>query len=247
MTTIRTIMVEDETRSANVLKTLIEEHCPEIELVGHAQTVKDAIEEIKKWKPVLVFLDVELPDGNGFNVLESFPANQFSVIFVTAYEHYAIKAIRASALDYLLKPVDADDLIAAVKKLPADTSGDKRNENLLFNNRQKNGLKQRLALPTLEGLKFIEQSEIVLCEAQGSYTNFQLTSKEKILVSKPLSYFEEILDEEQFCRTHQSYIINLAHAKNYIKGRGGYLIMNDNSKVEVSARMKHNLLERFAK
>jgi two-component system LytT family response regulator len=247
MKTIKAVMVEDETPSADVLRTLINECCPEIEIAGVAPTVKKAVEMISDFKPDLVFLDVELPDGNGFSVIESFPEGRFNVIFVTAFEHYALKAIKACAIDYLLKPVDGDDLVAAVRKLPADIAGDKRQLALMYNAKQKNGLKRRLALPTQEGLKFIEQMEIVWCEAQGSYTNFLLLNKEKILVSKPLNYFEEILDEEQFCRCHQSYMVNLAHIKSYVKGRGGYLIMNDGSKVEVSARMKHNLLDRFAK
>ncbi len=247
MNKIPTLLVEDELHSADVMKTLLSECCPEVEIVAVAPSVKSAIELIKLIKPKLVFLDVELPDGNGFNVLESFPPGQFYVIFVTAFEHYALKAIKASALDYLLKPVDSDELVAAVKKIPDTDTNDKRQEIYLQNQKQKNLQKQRLALPTLEGLIFIEQGDIIWCEAQGSYCNFLLTNKDKILVSKPLSYFEEILDEEQFCRPHQSYIINLDHARSYVKGRGGYLIMSDGSKVEVSVRMKSNLLERFIK
>jgi two-component system LytT family response regulator len=247
MKKINTIIVEDELRSADVMKTLLAECCPEIEIAAVAPSVKSAVELIKLLKPELVFLDVELPDGNGFNVLESFPPGLFNVIFVTAYEHYALKAIKASALDYLLKPVDTDELIAAIKKLPDETESDMRQDVYLQNQNQQNRQKMRLALPTIDGLKFIEQGDIIWCEAQGSYCNFLLTNKEKVLVSKPLSYFEEILDEEQFCRPHQSYIINLAHAKNYVKGRGGYLIMSDGSKVEVSVRMKNNLLDRFLK
>lgn len=247
MNKIPTLLVEDELHSADVMKTLLMECCPDVEIIGVAPSVKSAVELIKLTKPKLVFLDVELPDGNGFNVLDSFPPGQFYVIFVTAFEHYALKAIRASALDYLLKPVDTDELTAAVKKIPSANNNDIRQEIYLKNLHQKNQQKQRLALPTIDGLIFIEQGDVIWCEAQGSYCIFLLTNKEKIMVSKPLSYFEEILDEELFCRPHQSYIVNLDHARSYVKGRGGYLIMSDGSKVEVSVRMKSNLLERFMK
>lgn len=244
---IKSLIVEDELRSADVMKTLLAECCPHIEIVAVAPSVKSAVELISLTNPQLVFLDVELPDGNGFNVLDNFPPGRFHVIFVTAFEHYALKAIKASALDYLLKPVDTDELVAAVNKIPANPETDIRQKVYSQNLYQSNKQKLKLALPTFDGLTFIEQGDIIWCEAQGSYCNFLLTNKEKILVSKPLSYFEEILDEEQFCRPHQSYIINLAHTKSYVKGRGGYLIMSDGSKVEVSVRMKSSLLDRFLK
>jgi len=247
---IKAIIVEDEARSADVLKTLVEKYCPTIEIVAHAQSVEAAVETIKAISPDLVFLDVELPDGSGFKVVESFRPNTFEIIFVTAFEHYAIKAIKACALDYLLKPVDIDDLVEAVKKVnnQKDLPGlDKRKEALLSNFQQKNTNKQKIALPTMEGLLFVLQEDIIYCEAQGNYTNFYLKSKEKILVSKLLNYFEEILDEEQFCRTHQSFLVNILHIQKYVKGRGGYLIMSDGSHVEVSARMKSDFLDRFVK
>jgi two-component system LytT family response regulator len=246
----KAIIIEDEIRNAAVLKKLLAKYCPDIEIVAVESTVKNAVAAITQLNPALIFLDVELPDGTGFNVLEHFPDNSFSIIFVTAYEHYAIKAIKACALDYLLKPVDIDDLIAAVNK--AKTEKDipdfqKRKETLLSNNSIKNGLMQKLALPTLEGLLFVNQQDIVFCEADGNYTNFKLFNQEKVLVSKALSHFEDVLDPEQFCRTHQSYLVNINHIKKYVKGRGGYLIMTDDTKVEVSVRMKSEFLERFFK
>ena len=247
---IRAIIVEDEGRSADVLKGLVEKYCPGVQIVAMAQTVTGAVDMITENRPDLVFLDVELPDGTGFKVLENFKPDLFEIIFVTAYEHYAIKAIRACALDYLLKPVDIDELVAAVNKLSAAkeiAGNEKRKETLVANAHQKNTYKQKIALPTMEGLLFVLQEDIIFCEAQGNYTNFYLRGKEKILVSRLLNYFEEILDEESFCRTHQSYLVNTLHIEKYVKGRGGYLVMSDGSNVEVSARMKSDFLDRFIK
>ncbi len=248
MKKIRAIIVEDEARNANSLKKLTEKYCPNIEILSIAPSVEAAIETIRTIDPDLVFLDVELPDGSGFRVIESFPQDKFSVIFVTAYEHYAIKAIKASAIDYLLKPVDIDDLMTAVNKVQLYMDSPEnigRKEMLVFNSKQENLLRQKIALPTVEGILFVLQEDIVQCEAEGNYTSFYLTTREKILVSKPLNYFEDVLDNAQFCRSHQSHLVNLSHVKKYVKGRGGYLIMNDGSKIEVSARMKTELLDKL--
>ena len=247
---MQAIIVEDEKRNVNVLTELLAEYCPAIKVVAVAGNVKEAINAISQLKPDLVFLDVELPDGTGFSVVEAFPKDHFSIIFVTAYEHYAIKAIRACALDYLLKPVDIDDLVAAVNKVKAEQSSpdlQKRKEILMHNNRQSGLTGRKIALPTMEGLLFISQDDIIYCAAESNYTRFILTTKEKILVSKPLAYFEELLDEVNFCRTHQSFLVNLNHVQKYVKGRGGYLVMTDGSMVEVSLRMKGQFLERFNK
>lgn len=241
------VVVEDEVRNADVLKKLIEDYCPAVKCIATAPTVKTAIEQISRIKPSLVFLDVELPDGSGFDILNSFPDNLFHVIFVTAYEHYALKALKSGAMDYLLKPIDVEDLMAAVAKVKlSDITNDEPNGNSSsIRSKHSNTLPKKLALPTGDGLVFIEQMDIILCEAEGNYTSFLLKPHNKLLVSKPLSYFEQILNTEQFCRTHQSYIVNLAYVKSYVKGRGGYIIMNEGSKVEVSVRMKNNLLDRF--
>ena len=247
---MRAIIVEDEGRSADVLKGLVEKYCPEVEILALAKSVSEAVEAVELHSPNLVFLDVELPDGSGFKVIEKFPNKQFEVVFVTAYEHYAIKAIKASALDYLLKPVDIDELVGAVNKFTgghALKGSDKRREVLVSNQYPKGNYRQKIALPTMEGLLFVLQDDIIYCEAQGNYTNFYLKSGEKILVSRLLNYFDEILDEQQFCRTHQSYLVNVQHIEKYVKGRGGYLIMSDGSNVEVSARMKSDFLDRFVR
>lgn len=240
------VIVEDEVRNADVLKRLIEDYCPSIKCIATAPTVKSAVEEIERVKPSLVFLDVELPDGTGFDVLNSFPDNSFQVIFVTAYEQYALKALKTGAMDYLLKPFDVDDLVVAVAKAQANADNNALKTRTISNGSQhSNMLSKKIALPTVSGLVFVAQMDIMVCEAEGNYTIFILKNTNKVLVSKPLSYFEEVLNAEQFCRTHQSYIVNLAYVTSYVKGRGGYLILNDGTKVEVSVRMKSNLLDRF--
>ncbi len=244
---IKALIVEDEIRNADVLQRLLAKYCANIEVLAVAATVEAAVEAIKRLNPTLVFLDVELPDGTGFNVLEHFTDKAFSVIFITAYEHYAIKAIKASAIDYLLKPVDIDDLVAAVNKVSGENPDLLKRRETLLQNHHSTSLLQKIAVPTTEGLLFINQQDIILCTAEGNYTSLKLANNEKILVSKPLAHFEELLDSGQFCRTHQSHLVNINYIKKYVRGRGGYLVLNDGSTVEVSVRMKSEFLERFSK
>ena len=246
----KAIIVEDEKRSADALNHLVKRYCQGVEVVSQAESVKIAIETITLAKPDLVFLDVGLPDGSGFKILEAFPKDHFNFIFVTAYEHYAIKAIKACALDYLLKPVDIDELMAAVNKVKTEQYKPElqdRKEALFYNSRQTDMSRRKVALPTNEGLRFVFQEDIVYCEAENNYTNFILKTGQKIMVCKSLNHFEGILDAEYFCRSHSSFLVNLTYAEKYVKGRGGYLVMSNGAKVEVSERMKPHLLGKFSK
>ncbi|MDB5281161.1 MAG: DNA-binding response regulator [Bacteroidota bacterium] len=246
----KAVIVEDEIHSAGDLKNLIGKYCADVEVLSVAQTVRQAVEVISDVRPDLVFLDVELPDGDGFDVLSNFLDHYFDVIFVTAYDNYALKAIKICALDYLLKPVDKTDLIGAINKVRlADRTSEYRQRTNLFlhNNNQHDIYKQKIALPTMEGLMFVQKDEILYCNANGGYTNFFLRSKEKIVACKPLSYFEQIFDKEHFCRTHQSFLVNLLHVSKYMKGKGGHLVIADGTKIPVSVRMKSDFLDRFEK
>jgi two-component system LytT family response regulator len=237
-------------RNAEVIKKMLAKYCPDVEVLAIEPTVEKAVLAIHRHNPALVFLDIELPDGTGFNVLEHFPSKAFHVVFITAHQHYALKALKASAVDFLLKPVDISELVAAVEKVKAGGSKDdmqQRRDVLMHNSNPQNSLMQKIALPTQEGLLFVSQQDIMLCQAEGNYTSLKLKTNESILVSKPLAHFEELLDTTQFCRTHQSYLVNLNYIKKYIKGRGGYLVMHDGAKVEVSVRMKNEFLDRFGK
>lgn len=249
MNTLKAIIVEDEKRSADVLQNLLGKYCNHVSVMAVTETAQDAIGAINDVSPDVIFLDIELPDGSGFKVIEACPDRRMDIIFVTAYEHYAIKAIKSCALDYLLKPIDMDDLISAVSRVDTTSQRQdaKRKEALMHNNQQKNILKTKIALPTLEGLLFVYQEDILYCVAESNYTNIFLRTKEKVLVCKPLNYFEEMLDKEGFCRTHQSFLVNISYIKKYVKGRGGYLIMSDDTKVEISVRMKSAFLERFSR
>jgi two-component system LytT family response regulator len=247
---IRAIIVEDEQRSADVLKALINRYCDDVEVIKHENSVLGGIAAIEELKPDLVFLDVELPDGSGFNVLEHFPGNELNIIFVTAYEHYAFKAIKACAIDYLLKPVDIEDLVVAVNKAKAEIGTaelEGKKAALAHNFKQKGSYNQKIALPTIDGIVFVHLAQIILCKAEGNYTRFVLENGESVMVSKPLAHFEEILDDTQFCRTHQSFVVNLLHVSKYVKGRGGCLVMSNGMNVEVSSRLKYDVLDRFIK
>jgi two-component system LytT family response regulator len=247
---IKTVIVDDEVHSSGDLKNLLLKYCRDVEVVAIAQTVQQAVAEIIERKPDLVFLDVELPDGDGFKVVEQFPGHNFNLVFVTAFDQYAIKAIKNFALDYLLKPVDKDELISAVNKARIQKEKvefENRKSAIIYGYQQKNGYNQKIALPTMEGLSFIQREEIVYCAADSSYTSFYLNTKEKIVASKPLSYFEEILQPDQFCRTHHSFIVNLLHVRKYMRGKGGHVVMSNGAMVPVAVRMKTNFLDRFEK
>lgn len=244
---IRTIVVDDEPYACQALLTLLEKHCPEIKVEAACNSARQAVEKIRELQPHLVFLDVEMPHMNGFQLLESFSPVPFQVIFTTSYDQYAIKAIRFSALDYLLKPVDAQELKAAVKKaerllssvLPAQL------DILLEKLRQPATLANRIALPTLEGLQMIPVDAIVYCMANSNYTAFFLKDKSKLMVSRTLKEIEEMLGEHPFLRVHHSCLVNLHEIKKYTKGEGGTLLMSDGAEVDVSRSRKDSLLKKL--
>lgn len=243
MTALKAVIVEDEARSIAVLKQLLTTYFPHITVTSTVGSVVEAVSAIREIKPDIIFLDIELPDGSGFQVLEAFPQTILPVIFTTAFGHYAIKAIRNRAIDYLLKPIDVDELLAAINKIGHVSSNLVSDTYNSKTNNPKND--NRLALPTWEGLIFVSEEEILYCEADRNYTTVHLNNSESILVCKPLNYFEELLPSKAFCRTHHSFLVNTMHIQRYIKGRGGYVIMRNGAKVEISIRLKNNFLERF--
>ena len=208
-----------------------------------------AFEAITNKEPDLVFLDIEMPNGNAFDLLEKFKTINFNIIFTTAYDHYAIKAIKFSAIDYILKPIDPEELITAVKRFE-DRAGqkatlDKHFKTLLSNVRPENKLK-KVGIPDGDGLIFINLSDIIRCDSDGNYTFFILTSGKKIIASRTLGEYEQMFADDNFFRIHRSHLINLEHVKKYIKGEGGYVVMSDNSQVEVSRRNKTDFLEKLS-
>lgn len=247
---IKAIIVDDELGARESLSKMIEKNCKQLEIVAKADSAQAAFEAITSKQPDLVFLDIEMPNGNAFDLLEKFKEINFNIIFTTAYDHYAIKAIKFSAVDYILKPIDPEELVEAIKRFEKKQQGeptvlDKQFKTLLSNVRPENKLK-KVGIPDGDGLIFINLSDIVRCESDGNYTFFILTNGKKIIASRTLGEYEQMFTEDNFFRVHRSHLINLQHVKKYIKGEGGYVIMTDDSQVEVSRRNKNEFLEKLS-
>lgn len=246
---IKAIVVDDEVKNREGLAKMISQFCHDVQVCAISESVDDALNQIEKHDPDLVFLDIEMPDQNGFELLEKIQSPRFQVIFTTAHAEYAIKAIKFAALDYLLKPINLNELKIAVEKVagqsknPTSTAHLKERLSVLSESRNKGNFSfQKIALPSAEGLEFYNISTILRCEADRAYCRFYLDSGKSVLVSKPLSEFEDLLTECNFFRIHKSNMINLDHVAKYVKGRGGYVILSDGSHADVSARRKDELM-----
>ena len=242
--------MDDEPDSVKVLQRLLETCCPEISIVGNAEGVESALQVIRTMEPDLVFLDIEMIQGNAFDLLNMLQPLSFQVIFVTAFDNYAIRAFKYSAVDYLLKPVDADDLCGAVEKVICrsnDSVDGLRIKTLLENVGSLGLFQQKMAIPTLTGLDFVSISAITRLEAQGSYTGIHLDGGECVLTTKNIREYEDILPDTIFYRVHNSHIINLHKIQKYQKGRGGYIIMEDGAEIEVASRRREDFLRRLIK
>ncbi|MCW3077105.1 MAG: DNA-binding response regulator [Bacteroidetes bacterium] len=244
---ITAIIVDDEEKSRVTLDSLVKKHCVNVEVCELCDSVDTALRAIDKHAPNLVFLDIEMPFNNGFTLLEKVKNPEFDVVFTTAYGHYAIQAIKSSAIDYLLKPVEVDELKLAVQKVEKRLNGSvdklKNFEAFLSSVKSKSA---KIAIPTFEGLQMINSDDIIKCSADESYTHISLTSGKKIIVSRLLKEYDELLSGLNFFRVHNSCLINLTHVVKYIKGEGGYVIMSDGESVEVSRRKKNELLNKLS-
>jgi two-component system, LytTR family, response regulator len=245
----KAIIIDDELFCIEVMEELVKEHCPLLEIVGTARSGEEGIEQIKKHEPDLVFLDIEMPRMGGFDMLEKLLPFHFDVIFTTAYDNYAIRAFKYSAMDYLLKPIDATDLKNAVEKYL--NSKPQANYTEQFNLLKEN-IKQidpahirRIAIPTTEGLIMQPINDILYCEASSSYTILHLASKTKIVSAKTLKEYEELLEIHGFYRIHHSHLINLNFVEKYIKGDGGYIVMTNNVEIAVSRSKKDAFLTKL--
>jgi two-component system LytT family response regulator len=247
---IKAIIVDDEEKSRITLANLIEMYSPSVQVMELCDSVSTALKAIDKYNPDLVFLDVEMPFQNGFTLLEKIKNPHFDVIFTTAYDHYAIKAIKYSALDYLLKPIDSDDLIAAINKVEekkSQSSPQKPDFELLLSNLKVKGGAVKISVPTFDGFQMINAEDIIRCTADESYTEIILSNGKKVVVSRILKEYEELLSDLNFFRVHNSSLINLTHVVKYIKGDGGYVVMTDGKSVEVSRRKKSELLNKLTR
>lgn len=243
---IRCVIVDDESKAREILTEMVKLYCPDILLVGQAQDVTSAFQLINKVQPDLVLLDIKMPDGSGFDLLNKFDTINFKVIFITAHEEYAIKAFRFSALDYLLKPIDPSDLTNAIEKISAPVTGANMNEQFetfkdnYYNN--ENNSEKRIILKTSQNIYIVSLKDVIRCQSEKNYTYFYFTNRERIIVSKTLKDFEDILTDFNFMRVHRSHLINLKYIDRFEKNEGGIVIMTDGSKVEVSHRKKDALL-----
>jgi two-component system LytT family response regulator len=248
---IKAVIIEDETKSAEVLARLLQVNCPDISVLGKAENVKSGIELVSKLHPDLIFLDVMMPDGSGFDVLEKLSDLKFEVIFTTATDKFAVKAIKYSALDYLLKPIDAEELKIAVQKVSDRNKaklGGTNEENLrslLENVRQNESQFSKITLPTGHAYEIVLIKDIIRCEANDNYTNVYLAGGKKFLVSGTLKHYEDLLPATDFVRVHHSHLINMNHMLRFIKEDGGYAVMSDGSKVEVSRRKREDFLNKL--
>ncbi|MCX6233030.1 MAG: LytTR family DNA-binding domain-containing protein [Bacteroidetes bacterium] len=242
---IKAVIIDDEKKSRDALIGLIDRYCPEVFVLAQADGCMDGIEKVKLNKPDIVFLDIQMPDGSGFNFLEAFDEFNFEVIFATAHDQFAIKAIKYSALDYLLKPINPDDLKEAIQKyIEKQHKGEISNniKVLLDNMKLPNSEAKKIILSTSEGIHVIGTDEIIRCESDDYYTKFFLTDGKTILISKTLKQNEAMLSDFNFIRPHKSHLVNIKYIKSYLKVDGGYILMTDGCKIPVSRRKRDSII-----
>ena len=241
---LKVCLVDDEATVLETTRCLLENYCPQVEIVGEAQSVAESLELLKTSQPDLLLLDVQLKDGTGFDLLNRLVNRNFDVVFVTGHDEYAIKAFKFSALDYLLKPLDPDELIKAVENsamkrkhpnhldLKLEALADQKNEKII--------------LSDAENVYLIDTKTILFIEAQGNYCKFMFDNNSNLLVSKPLKEYEKLLDPRLFFRSHQSYLVNLSHFSRYDKKEGGSIVLTNDIRIPVSVRKKEHLMSALA-
>lgn len=244
---INAIIIDDEKDGAEVLEILIRQNCPNINIVSIDHSVDGAILSIKNLKPDLIFLDIEMPTGTGFDVVQATKGLDYEIIFITAYEHYAIKAFKTNAIDYLLKPIDIDELVVAVKNAEKRISVSEKTqanhiESLILNTMNKS---KKIAIPSQEGVFWVDLDDIVRLEAESNYTHVYIKNRKQFIVAKTLKSFEEQLVSANFCRIHSAHLINLNEVERYIKGDGGIIILKDSTNLPVSRSNKIELLKKL--
>lgn len=241
---INALIIDDEKVSRQLLVLLLQKHCPDVTILGEANTVSDAYAKIRELKPNLIFLDVEMPNGGGFSLLEKFEKPEFDVIFTTAYDRFAAQAFKVDAADYILKPISEHDLKKAVSKVAGQKRLSLEYRNFMAH-KQESASSKMIALNTYKGFQFVYASDLIRCEANGSHTLCYLLSRQKVMANVTIGALEKILAEQSFYRVHHSHLINLNYVKSYVYGRTGLVQMADDSMVEVSQRKRKGFLEMF--
>jgi two-component system LytT family response regulator len=247
MQAITAFIIDDELQSRNILHKMMQQYFPEISLIGEASTVEQGMQGIQENSPDVVFLDIQMKGETGFDLLNRLPEINFALIFTTAFDKYAIRAFRVNAIDYLLKPIVAGELIEAVNKakqrMPNSLHASKGQVEQLYRDmKNPQRIHDKIAVPTAEGFVIIPVKEIVYCRASSNYTEFYLADKKSILSSYTLKQYDEILTAQSFFRAHRSYLINMAHVKVYRKGDGGEIVMSNGHEIELSRIHKNEFL-----
>ena len=245
---IRAIIVDDEKDSRETLRRFSEKYTPQVKIIEECKDIDEAKQAILKHNPDLVFLDIEMPRGNAFDLLEQWGEINFEIIFITAFSQYAVQAFALSAAHYLLKPLNIDDLVKAVDEVSTQLQHKQkvnRAEILLQNIAAIHNQNRKLVLPTMDGLEIVKMSEIVYCEAEDNFTVFRFTDGKKLMICRNLKFFETALDSFGFFRIHRSFIINLEYIKRYIKGKGGSVIMENGKEIQVANTKKADLIQRL--
>jgi two-component system, LytTR family, response regulator len=247
---LKAVIIDDEPHAREKLKLLLERYCADVSIAGSAKDATEGLDLIRRLNPDLVFLDIEMPVLTGFDLLKELGQIDFEIIFTTAHDHYAIKAIKFSALDYLLKPIDLDQLREAVQKAAERKEAKKsvlQYQVLKANLEKQHTAMEQLAVPAQTGMIFIKTGDIVYCEADSNYTKIFLLNKQKIVSSRTLKEYEELLTDNGFIRIHHSYLVNKSHVREYIKGEGGQVIMKEGSALPVSRRKKEEVMAKLKK
>jgi two-component system LytT family response regulator len=248
MEKLKAVIVEDELASRETLANYLQKYCPDVELVAEADSVRTGLEIIKIKNPDIVFLDIEMPFGNAFDLLEQIGKINFEIVFVTAYSNYAIKALNMSASYYILKPISIDELIKSVDKIKHSRMKEEipiHSKILLENIQAANKHNHKIVLPQLNGFDVVKINDIIRCKANDNFTEFYLTNGTKKLISRTLKFYEDLLKDFDFVRIHKSHLINLQYVTKYLKGKGGQVEMSDGSVVDISVNQKAAFLEKF--
>lgn len=247
---ITCILIDDEKNALEMMEWLLKTYCPEVSILAMCSTGEQGLEKINELRPDVVFLDIEMPRMNGFELLEQFDKLFFDVVFCTAYDQFAIRAFKYSALNYLLKPVDPEELKETINRIRERKSTPVKEQlNLLMQQMQQpaKATPQRIALTSGDGLIFVPTSEIVYCEAESNYTQVVLASGRKVLVSKVLKEIDEALSGPDFYRVHSSFLININRIKKFVRGDGGYLVMDNDAMINISRNRKQEFMEMFSR
>jgi two-component system LytT family response regulator len=245
---LKAVIVDDEVSGRETLSHYIQKYCTNVEVVGLADSVKSGLEVIEKCRPDILFLDVEMPYGNAFDLLEQVKEITFETVFVTAFSNYAMKALNCSAAYYILKPIDIDELVAAVDKIKGQREKSKEfihTKILIENINIVNKQLQKIVLPTMEGFEVVQVKDIIRCQANDNFTDVFINEGKKMLICRTLKHFEGLLEDYDFMRVHKSHLINIQFIKKYRRGKGGQVVMSDGSEIDVSPSKKQDFLDRF--